>query len=86
MITDQTPWHILGDIRESLGRLEGKFDAQRERNEKTDANLADHGDRITALETDQDRMKTRFNLLAWIGSVLLALLTVFGDRILNLLF
>src|SRR3546814_17962106 len=44
-----TPWQILGDIRESLGRLEGKFDAQSERNKKNEQTL------------EQDRKSTRLN-------------------------
>src|SRR3546814_19707284 len=54
-----TPWQILGDIRESLGRLEGKFDAQSERNKTNEPTMEHHDVRLPSLETTHDRSDER---------------------------
>src|SRR3546814_487846 len=81
-----TPWQILGDIRESLGRLEGKFDAQSERNKKNEQTLEHHDVRLTSLETKHDRLQTVVKMVAWAGSAIMAIFTLLGDRILSFLF
>src|SRR3546814_14247488 len=53
-----TPWQILGDIRESLGRLEGKLDAQSDRNNKNEQPLEHPDVRLTSLEANHDRLQT----------------------------
>src|SRR3546814_8401548 len=53
-----TPWQILGDIRERLGRTEGKFDAQSERNRKDEQTPEPTDVRLPSLETNNDRLQT----------------------------
>src|SRR3546814_1347301 len=81
-----TPWQILGDIRESLGRLEGKFDAQSERNKTNEQTLEHHDVRLTSLENKHDRLQTVVKMVAWAGSAMMAICHLLGDRILSFLF
>src|SRR3546814_2321899 len=77
---------MLGDIRVSHGRREGKLDAQSERNKKNEQTLEHHDVRLTSLETKHDRLQTVVKMVAWAGSAIMAIFTLLGDRILSFLF
>jgi hypothetical protein len=48
--------------------------------EKTD----DHAIRIAALETDATQLRSSLKTLQWLGGAIVALATIFGDKLLQL--
>src|SRR3546814_18007566 len=55
-----TPWQILGDIRASLGRLEGKLDAQSARTTTNEQTLEHHDVRLTSLRSEARRVRKKY--------------------------
>lgn len=80
------PDSVLMDVRERLVRIETKMDASAEKTSELQAQTENNADRLTSLEAEAASLRQAMATLKWVGGSAMAVLSLFGDRLVNLMF